>query len=360
MSAPDPFLPDWASPPGETIADILAERQVSVADLAERLGEPATFVHDLLVGKAHITNDVAEGLARALGPSAAFWRVREEQYRSDLERQRQAETAAETQRWLQTLPIKNMVRFGWMPKSALSNPLNAVRQFFDVSDVSEWHQTYGNALQAAAFRTSAAFAANAGSVAAWLRKGEIDARAIRCAPWDAAKFKSLLPELRGLTRRKAPAHFVDELKTRCAACGVAVVIARAPSGCRASGATKFLSPTKAMLLLSFRYLSDDQFWFSFFHEAGHLLLHGQHAVFLEGEGALSTREEAEANEFAANVLVPARFRDELQRVPLRAKDLIRLAVRVGVSPGVIVGQLHHLDRIPQDRFHRLRRKYKWA
>src|SRR2546425_8436807 len=113
MSTPEPFLPDWASPPGETIADILAERQISATDLAGRLGEPASFVHDLLVGKSRITNDVAEGLARALGPSAAFWRVREEQYRSDLKRQRQAETAAETQRWLQTLPIKDMVRFGW-------------------------------------------------------------------------------------------------------------------------------------------------------------------------------------------------------------------------------------------------------
>ncbi|MFX9089566.1 ImmA/IrrE family metallo-endopeptidase, partial [Acinetobacter baumannii] len=34
-----------------------------------------------------------------------------------------------------------------------------------------------------------------------------------------------------------------------------------------------LTPEKAMVLLSFRHLSDDHFWFTLFHEFAHLLLH---------------------------------------------------------------------------------------
>src|SRR6202041_81041 len=97
-------------------------------------------------------------------------------------------------------------------------------------------------------------------------------------------------------------RFLHDLKESCAASGVAVAIVRAPNGCRASGAARVLSQEKALIQLSFRYLSDDQFWFTFFHEAGHLLLHGDRGFFVEGINTPTTREEQEANEFAARTL----------------------------------------------------------
>src|SRR6185295_9752330 len=106
-------------------------------------------------------------------------------------------------------------------------------------------------------------------------------------------------------------------------CGVAVVILRAPAGCRASGATRFLSPEKALLQLSFRYLTDDHFWFTFFHEAGHLLLHGEAGFYLEGEDRTSTIAEEEANEFAAAVLVPPDFKPELLKLKADPTAVIR-------------------------------------
>jgi HTH-type transcriptional regulator / antitoxin HigA len=110
--------------------------------------------------------------------------------------------------------------------------------------------------------------------------------------------------MRRLTRKKEPSIFVPELRKLCAENGVALVIARGPAGCRASGATRFLSDKKAMILLSFRYLADDQFWFTFFHEAGHLLMHSHKAVFLEDGSDVSLKEEHEANLFAQNILIP--------------------------------------------------------
>jgi HTH-type transcriptional regulator / antitoxin HigA len=35
-------------------------------------------------------------------------------------------------------------------------------------------------------------------------------------------------------------------------------------------------------MLSFRYKTNDHFWFSLFHELAHLLLHGKKSLFLEG------------------------------------------------------------------------------
>ncbi|MCH7749100.1 MAG: ImmA/IrrE family metallo-endopeptidase [Acidobacteria bacterium] len=162
-----------------------------------------------------------------------------------------------------------------------------------------------------------------------------------------------------MTNWKDPGRFIPQLQKYCAESGVAVAVVRAPTGCRASGATRFLSRDKALLLLSFRYLTDDQFWFTFFHEAGHLLLHGCDELFLEGDDTPSNAEEQEANEFAARTLVPSEFLPSLLALDANAREVIRLAVRLGVSPGVVVGQLQHLGKIGHDQLNRLKRRYRW-
>jgi Zn-dependent peptidase ImmA (M78 family) len=113
-------------------------------------------------------------------------------------------------------------------------------------------------------------------------------------------------------------------------------------------------------MLSFRYLSDDHFWFTFFHEAGHLVLHDMNSLFLEGEDRISTKEEGEANEFSAAVLIPAEFRADLMTLRGEGREVIRFARRVGVSPGVIVGQLQHLGRVRRNQLNRLKRRFVWA
>ncbi|HEU4689887.1 MAG TPA: ImmA/IrrE family metallo-endopeptidase, partial [Vicinamibacterales bacterium] len=163
-----------------------------------------------------------------------------------------------------------------------------------------------------------------------------------------------------LTRQKDPERFLPTLIRACAECGVALVVLRAPTGCRASGATRFLSPDKALLLLSFRYLSDDHFWFTFFHEAGHLILHGEEALFIEADEMLDSVQEDEANRFAGDVLIPPEFKAELGKLPLTHRDVIRFAVRAGVAPGIIVGQLQHQGRLPRNRLNGLKRRFRWS
>jgi Zn-dependent peptidase ImmA (M78 family) len=114
------------------------------------------------------------------------------------------------------------------------------------------------------------------------------------------------------------------------------------------------------LLLSFRYLSDDHFWFTFFHEAAHLLLHGPNALFLEAPDVLNSEQEQEANDFAARTLIPQTFGSELSRLRLTHEDLIRFARRVGVSPGIVAGQLQHQGRLRRDQMNRLKRRFEWS
>ena len=81
-------------------------------------------------------------------------------------------------------------------------------------------------------------------------------------------------------------------------------------GARASGASRWVSPSKAIIQLSLRYRWEDHFWFSFFHEGAHVYLHGKRQAFIdlptarEDGGVADGELEAEANRFAADILIP--------------------------------------------------------
>jgi hypothetical protein len=265
-----------------------------------------------------------------------------------------------TNAWVRDLPFADMVRFGWIePVPKRSEALAACLKFFDVPNVAIWHRVYGSLEQKFLFRTSAAFESEPAAVAAWLRRGEIEASRTRCDPWSAEGFGAALTSIRFLTREKDPKKFIPELQRVCADVGVAVTTVRSPSGCRASGATRFVTAEKALLLLSFRHLADDQFWFSFLHEAGHLLLHSHQDVFIEGIEAPDSAAEKEADDFASRTLIPPQHLPELLRLRQNKFDLVRFARRMGISPGIVVGQLQHYGRIKENHFNGMKRRYRW-
>jgi Zn-dependent peptidase ImmA (M78 family)/plasmid maintenance system antidote protein VapI len=352
----DNFQPNWASAPGDTIADILRERNISEDEFAHSIEYTNEEVKNLLEGRTTITLATARHLEEVLGASVEFWMARDFQYWQDI-----AKFNVTDEQWVNEFPLDDMIKFGWIqPVFSLEDKVDACLRFFDVPSIRAWSETYAGIMQQVAFKKSEAFESRPASVAAWLRQSEIEASRIDCRSWDAKKFEESLSKIRALTREKNPAKFIPELMKHCAESGVAIVIVRTPRGCPASGATKFLSKDKALLILSFRHLTDDHFWFAFFHEAGHLLLHGYKDLFLEDVDSTSTIEEEEANEFAENILVPAEFKPELLRIRNNAREVIRFALKLGVSPGIIVGQLHHFGIIPYNQLSRLQRRYKWG
>lgn len=355
MPSSEGFHPDWASAPGDTIADILKERDLSVSEFAQRMGQSSQGADDLLHGRAAITIAVARQLARLLGASVEFWMSRDFQYREAIAKGHAAE-----EEWISELPVGDMIKLGWLtPVPHPSDEVTACLRFFDVPTVQAWREAYAGVQNRVAFRTSRSLDSRPAAIAAWLRRGEIEAEAIDCSPWDPRKFETSLSYVRSLTREKDPSRFLPKLQTCCAESGVAVALVRAPAGCRASGATRFLSREKALLLLSFRHLTDDHFWFTFFHEAGHLLLHGERGFFLEGLDTRSTVEEQQASDFAARTLIPSEFQPALLALPARGREVIRFARRLGVSPGIVVGQLQHFGRFRRNQLNALRRRFEW-
>jgi plasmid maintenance system antidote protein VapI len=351
------FAPRWASPPGETIQDVLEQRGLSQVAFAKAIGLPLPRLTGLLSGGEMISIDLARRIADSIGGSVEFWLARDGQYRDDLAR-------VDADRWARSMPTAQMAAFGWIGSPVdWKERIASCLGFFDVSNVSEWRNTYGVILERAKFRVSDRGRLDVNATAAWLRKAEADATQLSCAPWDRQAFRELLPELRRLTRVGDPRRFVPSLVADCAAVGVAVVLLRAPSGCPASGVARYVQPARPHIALSARYLSDDHFWFSFFHEAAHLLLHDAHSVYvddLDWHDTVTNVEEREADDLATSLLVPMHARELLQGRPTPTQ-IHKLARETGISSGVLVGQLQHAGAIGFDSvFNRLKRRYRWV
>jgi HTH-type transcriptional regulator/antitoxin HigA len=354
------FQPEWFSKPGDTLRTLLDKGDLSPVALAERMGRDATVIHGLLSGKVAIDDSLAGLLAKCVGGSATFWRTRQHQFDQDLQRIAEAVPIEQAKAWLKLLPIKDMIASGWLP--ATNRPQDTFRAalaYFDVNDPDEWRERYAEFQNKFSFRTSPSFESKLGALAAWLRQAEIQAGCTPCQLWSPAGLRARLQDIRVLTKATNVSFVILRLRALCAEVGIAIVFLRAPAGCSASGATRFLSSTKAMIVLSFRYLSDDQFWFSFFHEIGHLLLHGDRSTFVDGDAADLTEKEQEANAFSESLLVPQNRQEDLVRLRTRARDVIKFAVSVGTSPGIVVGQMQHRRMIGPQQLNFLKRRYGW-
>ncbi len=301
-TATNEFEPDFVSLPGDTLQEVLDERGISQANLAERTGRPKKTINEIVQGKAAITPETALQLERVLGIEAAFWNNLERNYRENLARIEEQERLLSHVDWLDRVPYKAMIKKDWIKKcSDKVEQLREVLNFFGVASPNRWEEVIGE--PTAAFHVSEAFEIDKGALTAWLRKGEIEAQHLDCRSFDKDEFRQVLIDARSLTERPLNNVFPD-LQKRCARAGVAVVVVPELPKTRANGATQWLSKDKALIQLSLRYKREDVLWFTFFHEAGHILLHGKRQVFVDSGKFTGEVEEEQANRFAADLLIP--------------------------------------------------------
>ncbi len=107
-------------------------------------------------------------------------------------------------------------------------------------------------------------------------------------------------------------------------------------------------------------MSDDHLWFSFFHEAAHLLLHSKKNIFVEGNGGDANDVEDEANAWASNFLVPrARWEAFKGTRPRSEAEVLAFAQEQSMAPGIVVGMLQHDGVIHWRALNGLKCRYQW-
>ena len=304
-----PFSPDWTSPPGDTISDILEERGWTQVELADRLGYTPKHVSQLINGKATITDDTAVRLERVLGSSASFWLTREAQYRAkraELDERKRLEGWSS---WCSSLPLKELMSADAIAKRPL-NSANMVStcadllQFFRVASPTEWTRRY--AAMETDYRRASSEKADVGALSAWLRLGEIQAESQDSPPYDRARFEQKLREIRNLFVHK-PTGLEREIRSLCSDAGVALAVVPEIAHAQVKCAARWLNPHRPLIQVSDDQVVTGDFRYAFFHEAAHILLHDKKAVFLDNfaHKSASSDEESQADQWANHFLAQA-------------------------------------------------------
>ena len=355
------YQPDYAVHPGEILGEHLEARQMSQAELARRCNRSSKLISEIISGKAPIEPATAVYLEKALGLDARIWLGIEADYRLHLQRQEEAQEAENQQAWTKSFPVSKLVMREVMSKPASkAEKVGAVLRFFGVGSIDAWEATYGEKLLSnVAFRHSPSYGSDRFALATWLRLGEIEAEGIATQPYEKASFLKTLASIRRLTAAQST-ESLETTQRLCSEAGVALAIVKPLPRTSLHAVSRWLSPKKALIQLTARYMRDDQLWFSLFHEASHILFDGKSRVFLHSKEDQPEEFEERANRWAANFLIsPKDWRTFSDAREFTAGDVAAFADKQGVSPGIVVGRLQHEERINYSNLNRLNARLQW-
>lgn len=338
---PIPYQPPVAFHPGETLAEKLSELCMGPKEFALRAGKPEKTIFAVINGESSVTPEMAVQFEHVLKIPAHYWLALQRTYDEFIARERQDRSIVETVRWARRFPTTEMVRHGWIP-SQTSREHQAVEllAFFRVSSPSAWEDYYFHQQLKVAFRISLRTAKEPYAISAWLRQGEIQAEQARVPSYNEALFKQALHGARDLMVRH-PQDLFQQLQHLCREAGVKLVYTPGLKKAPISGCTRWYRDSP-LIQVSERRRRNDMFWFTFFHEAGHIILHGKKEIFLEDVEDLKqdATKEDEANVFAMKWTLSEDAQRELMdsgRISEHAVE--EFAQRYNTHPAMIVSRL---------------------
>jgi HTH-type transcriptional regulator/antitoxin HigA len=353
-----PYEPDYAVPPGATLLETIDTLGIDQRELAMRSCLSVKHINQIIHGKSPISHESAIAFERVLGVPARFWNTLESNYQEQMAQVAANEKLKDELHWLKSIPVKELIgRHVVKESSDKLELLGEVLKFFGVASVEAWNDVWS--VPSFKFRKSLKVRGKKEALATWLRLGELEAQKIECCPYDKDTFRSSLQEIRALTIKK-PSSFVPKMISLCAQSGVALALVPEIKGAPVSGAAKWLTPSKAMICLNLRGKSNDRFWFTFFHEAGHIVSDSKRELYIDIDiNYENDPKEHAANRFARNFLIPDEYKSELSQLTTHSL-VVSFAESLGIAPGIVVGRLQREEIVSYKQFNSLKQKLTWA
>jgi len=360
------FEPNAVPHPGETVLEYLDFHGWSQRDLARRTGLSPKTISEICNGKAPITPPTALVFEKAFQRPAHLWLNLQRHFDEAGARRHEFAKSLQWGEWVGHFPLKEMRRLNFSLPQGRSDT-DTLLNFFGVSSPESWDSVWK--ASAVAYRQTRAFKTREESIAAWVRETELVARGLEVADFDEQRLLSSLQDLRQLTTTRAD-EIMDPIQKICADAGVAVVLVPALRNTGISGCARWLTEKRALVGLTLRYKTDDQLWFTLFHELGHILLHRNKRSFVVDNAAedLSDhivdpemqRYEAEASRFSADTLIPPRTLADFIRKGVFTNDSIHdFSEMIRVGPGIVVGRLQHEGVLERHQGNALKQKLNW-
>ncbi len=348
MATINEFFTDIAFHPGDTLEEKLQEMQIGPKEFAIRTGKPEKTITAIIKGDSAVTPEMAMLFENVLQIPARFWIKKQANFDEYKARQKREVALQEAVEWARKFPYAEMVKKGWLPaKIKIEDRVAALFLFFGLSSEDAWNDYFINQQLKVAFRISLAHTKEPYAISAWIRQGEIQSREIRCGEYSESNFKKSLPEIKSLMATQ-PSDFFGQLQEICLRSGVKVVYTPCIQKAPLNGATRWIN-NNPVIQLTARYNQNDRFWFTFFHEVGHIFLHGKKEVFLE-EISYSDADRIK-EEQADNFAIEWTFSEEeeaeiLQSFLLSVDQIRKYATKFNTHPAMIIGRLQKKNILP--------------
>jgi addiction module HigA family antidote len=354
--------------PGDTVVEYLEFLEWSQRDLARRTGLTPKTISEICNWKAPITPPTALTLEKVFQRPAHFWLNLQRQFDEAQARRHELAKFGQWRDWAARFPLKELRKLGFIPSASHEqSDVEALLRFLGVSSPQSWNVTW----QACeiAYRQTRRFKTSTEAISAWVRATELAAATLQVSEFGESLLRSSIDVLKRYTREPGDTIMKPVQKT-CAAAGVAVVWVPEFQHTGISGCARWLTDRKALIALTLRYKTDDQMWFTFFHELGHILLHRRKHAFVLDNAAEDISDrivdpemqqyEDEANRFAADTLIPPQaFAEFIRRGDFRSDAIYGFSEQVGIGPGLVVGRLQFERLLARHQGNALKQRLGW-
>ncbi len=352
------YEPDYAVHPGQILEESLEARGLTQTDFARQTGISTKQINLILNGKAPVTPESAIKFERAVGTKASVWVNLNANYQLHKAKKNEETEIKNKIAWAKGFPILELVKRILIPECETEiETVKTLLSFFKTGTIAAWEKQFKDL--AVLFRHSPTFKSSPKAISAWLQIGVNTAKQMDINPFDRKKFEEVLKGIRKLTN-KNPDIFEQKMKILCAEAGVTLVFVREFKDTHLSGATYWYSKKNILIIMSLRYKKDDHFWFTFFHEAGHVLKHKSSKIIIDGKDLTGSEIEKEANKFAANILIPPTdYKNFIDYTPRITEEAINnFAKKIDIAPGIVVGRLQKEEIIKYSWHNKLKKSFK--
>lgn len=347
--------------PGETIADVLEDRGITQAELALRAGVSPAYVSNVIAGKKGISANFAMGLEYALGVPKSFWLNLQTNYESELLEINEEQTITEEERSARE-DLKDIVKYlrqrGMMPiREKKEDSILSLRKVLQISNIANLKEM----IPVGAFRMAANTTVNQNVLGAWIRLCQL-ARSDKTisTKFDKKHTNGLVNEIKNIMCQK-DANIQRDLKNIMERYGIDFSIARNFRGAPVQGYISQKSDGIYQMVLTIRGAFADIFWFSLFHEIGHIVNGdiGKNFRFLD-DGSDYDKELA-ADHFASNVLLsPESYKMFIQRGDFSIEAIDKYAESQNVMPYIVIGRLQKEKYLDYRTYSDYKLRYKWG
>ena len=351
MATISEYYPEEVLHPGETLKEKLDEMEMTIKEFALRTDKPEKTIIAVLKGDSSITSEMAVLFENVTRIPAKFWISMQSKYSEYKVRLKRSLDVEKAEEWARCFPYAQMANKGWVEKTGkITEKTINLFEYFAVSTHDGWNKLYMESKLRLAAYASLKFTQEPHATSAWLRHGELLSDAIESKSYDKVLFRKILADIKALMAGH-PEDYFQQLQYLCLQAGVKVVYTPKLPKVPVSGSTRWIK-NNPIIQLTDRYKQNDRFWFTFFHEAGHILLHGKKYISLDGikfSGA-DSKKEAEANKFAEEWTFSDKEEKEVIKAldagSLTLQDIIDFAKKFGTHPAMIIGRLQKKSIIP--------------